>query len=153
LKVPFRNLLSVSESSPVAGAIKGLNPFQSLDAGRARELQKCAQPATQMLSVHCLYQALGKNARVYFFFGTKVYRDGTRSEHPRKLAGIFRRGPGCKRTGVHGEFTVDVARADEPEQASSLRLTDGLLCRPWGPRLCLVDRTRKPDDQLGSLER
>jgi len=45
LKVPFRNLLSVSESSPVAGAIKGLNPFRSLDAGRARELQKApSQP-------------------------------------------------------------------------------------------------------------
>jgi hypothetical protein len=56
LKVPFRNLLVVSESSPVAGAIKGFNPYKSLDAGRARELQKSAQPATQMLSVNCLYQ-------------------------------------------------------------------------------------------------
>jgi hypothetical protein len=54
LKVPFGSLLGVSESSPVAGAIKGLNPFQTLDAGRARELQKCAQPATQLLSVHLL---------------------------------------------------------------------------------------------------
>jgi hypothetical protein len=27
LKVPFGSLLSVSESSPVAGAIKGINPY------------------------------------------------------------------------------------------------------------------------------
>ena len=30
----------VSESSPVAGAIKGINPFKPLDAGRAREMHK-----------------------------------------------------------------------------------------------------------------
>jgi hypothetical protein len=54
LKVPFGSLLGVSESSPVAGAIKGLNPYKTLDAGRARELQKSAQPATQLLSVHLL---------------------------------------------------------------------------------------------------
>jgi len=46
----------VSESSPVAGTIEGFNPSKTLDAGRARELQKSAQPATQMLSVNCLYQ-------------------------------------------------------------------------------------------------
>ena len=56
MKVPFRNLLVVSESSPVAGAIEGFNPSKLLDAGRARELQKSAQPATHMLSVNCLYQ-------------------------------------------------------------------------------------------------
>jgi hypothetical protein len=28
LKVPFGSLLGVSESSPVAGAIKGLNPYK-----------------------------------------------------------------------------------------------------------------------------
>lgn len=67
----------VSESGPVAGAIKGVYPYKTLDAGRARELQKCAQPATQMLSVHCLYQAMGKSARGNRFFRTKVYRDGT----------------------------------------------------------------------------
>jgi len=45
LKVPFGSLLSVSESSPVAGAIQGINPCISLDAGRARELQKApSQP-------------------------------------------------------------------------------------------------------------
>ena len=38
MKVPFRNLLVVSESSPVAGAIEGFNPSKLLDAGRAREL-------------------------------------------------------------------------------------------------------------------
>jgi hypothetical protein len=54
LKVPFRNLQVASESSPVAGTIEGSNPSTALDAGRARELQKSAQPATQMLSVHCL---------------------------------------------------------------------------------------------------
>jgi hypothetical protein len=78
LKVPFGSLLSVSESSPVAGAIQGFNPCNTLDAGRARELQKCAQPATQMLSVHCLYQAIRKSARGYLNFRTKVYRNGTR---------------------------------------------------------------------------
>jgi hypothetical protein len=57
LKVPFGSLLGVSESSPVAGAIKGINPYKTLDAGRARELQKSVQPATQLLSVHCLYQS------------------------------------------------------------------------------------------------
>jgi hypothetical protein len=31
-------------------------PSTALDAGRARELQKSAQPATQMLSMSCLYQ-------------------------------------------------------------------------------------------------
>jgi len=77
LKVPFGSLLSVSESSPVAGAIQGFNPCNTLDAGRARELQKCAQPATQMLSVHCLYQALRKSAIAYLKFRTEVYRDGT----------------------------------------------------------------------------
>jgi hypothetical protein len=79
LKVPFGSLLSVSESSPVAGAIKGLNPYNTFDAGRARELQKSAQPATQLLSVHCLYQAMGKSARGNRFFRTKVYRDGAGS--------------------------------------------------------------------------
>ena len=85
LKVPFGSLLSVSESSPVAGAIKGLNPSKTLDAGRARELQKCAQPATQMLSVHCLYQRIGKSARGNRFFRTKVYRDGSGLEFPNEV--------------------------------------------------------------------
>ena len=76
LKVPFGSLLGVSESSPVAGAIKGLNPYKTLDAGRARELQKSAQPATQLLSVHCLYQAIVKSAKENRSFRTKVYRDG-----------------------------------------------------------------------------
>jgi hypothetical protein len=53
----------VSESSPVAGAIEGSNPSTSLDAGRARELQKSAQPATQMLSVNCLYQMNAKKRK------------------------------------------------------------------------------------------
>jgi len=44
----------VSESSPVAGTIEGFHPSKTLDAGRARELQKSAQPATQMLSMDCL---------------------------------------------------------------------------------------------------
>jgi hypothetical protein len=77
LKVPFGSLLSVSESSPVAGAIQGINPCNTLDAGRARELQKCAQPATQLLSVHCLYQGIVKSARGYLFFRAEVYRNGT----------------------------------------------------------------------------
>jgi hypothetical protein len=53
----------VSESSPVAGTIEGFNPSQTLDAGRARELQKSAQPATQMLSVNCLYQRKAKRCK------------------------------------------------------------------------------------------
>jgi len=40
LKVPFRNLLGVSEFSPVAGTISGRNALKHIDAGRARELQK-----------------------------------------------------------------------------------------------------------------
>jgi hypothetical protein len=56
----------VSESSPVAGAIEGFNPSTSLDAGRARELQKSAQPATQMLSVNCLYQMNAKKRKGEF---------------------------------------------------------------------------------------
>ncbi len=79
LKVPFGSLLGVSESSPVAGAIQGKIPVKTLDAGRARELHKCAQPATQLLSVHCLYQATRKSARGYSFFRSKVYRVGTRT--------------------------------------------------------------------------
>ena len=50
----LRKPTGVSESSPVAGAIERPNPSSILDAGRARELQKSAQPATQMLSVNCL---------------------------------------------------------------------------------------------------
>ena len=76
MKVPFGSLPGVSESSPVAEAIQGFNPCTSLDAGRARELQKCAQPATQMLSVHCLYQSPTKSASPNRFFRTNVYREG-----------------------------------------------------------------------------
>jgi hypothetical protein len=90
LKVPFGSLLGVSESSPVAGAIKGLNPYNTFDAGRARELQKSAQPATQLLSVHCLYQAIGKSARGNRFFRPKVYRDGTQSLPPARIPSAAR---------------------------------------------------------------
>src|SRR5215831_13546148 len=38
---------------------------------------KSAQAATQLLSVHCLYQAIRKSARGNRFFRTKVYRDGS----------------------------------------------------------------------------
>ena len=68
LEGTLRKPTRVSESSPVAGAIQGFNPVKPLDAGRARELQKCAQPATQMLSVHCLYQAARKSAIAICFF-------------------------------------------------------------------------------------
>jgi hypothetical protein len=40
--------------------LRATRPLKTLDAGRARELQKSAQPATQMLSVHCLYQRTAK---------------------------------------------------------------------------------------------
>ena len=49
---------------------------KTLDAGRARELHKCAQPATQLLSVHCLYQPQQKSASPNRFFPTNVYRQG-----------------------------------------------------------------------------
>ena len=61
----------VSESSPVAGAIEGFHPSRILDAGRARELQKSAQPATQMLSVNCLYQRNAKERKRHFATGRR----------------------------------------------------------------------------------
>ena len=54
LKVPFGSLLSVSESSPVAGAIQGTNPCQNIRCRTRTRVAKSAQPATQLLSVHCL---------------------------------------------------------------------------------------------------
>ena len=56
LKVPFRNLLVFPNQAPWPGRFRDSNPCKPLDAGRARELQKSAQPATQMLSMNCLYQ-------------------------------------------------------------------------------------------------
>jgi len=56
----------VSESSPVAGAIERFPSLEILDAGRARELQKSAQPATHMLSVNCLYQMNEKKRKGQF---------------------------------------------------------------------------------------
>ena len=38
LKVPFRNLQIVSESSPVAGTIENSAFSENLDAGRTREI-------------------------------------------------------------------------------------------------------------------
>jgi len=54
LKVPFRNLLVFPNQVPWPGQLRESIPPETLDAGRARELQKSAQPATRMLSVHCL---------------------------------------------------------------------------------------------------
>ncbi len=53
---------------PWAGTIEGPKLWQpalypTLDAGRARELQKSAQPATQMLSIHSLYQRTAKKRK------------------------------------------------------------------------------------------
>ena len=56
MKVPFRNLLVFPNQAPWPGRFRDSNPCKPSDAGRARELQKSAQPATQMLSVNCLYQ-------------------------------------------------------------------------------------------------
>jgi hypothetical protein len=67
LKVPFRTALSAAEfdrdedaafpnQAPWPGRLRDSIPAKTLDAGRARELQKSAQPATQMLSIDCLYQ-------------------------------------------------------------------------------------------------
>ena len=93
LKVPFRNLLVVSESSPVAGTIVGSNPTQSLDAGRARELQKSAQPATHMLSVNCLYQMNPEKRKREFVKRTTLLiwsPEGARKGHLRPLHGQLR---------------------------------------------------------------
>jgi len=80
--------------APWPGRFRDSIPVKSLDAGRARELQKCAQPATQMLSVHCLYQVTGKSARRYLIFRRRVYRNGTpgtRPTHPSKAWCMNRR--------------------------------------------------------------
>jgi len=45
---------------------------------------KSAQAATQLLSVHCLYQAIRKSARGNRFFRTKVYRDGSENRGGRQ---------------------------------------------------------------------
>jgi hypothetical protein len=111
-KPPFSNL--ASESSPVAGAIQGFNPCKPLDAGRARELQKCAQPATQMLSVHCLYQ-------MNFSRATKSFeRQKITSLIPPSLLGvqrfdrIHRRRPPCgqiaRRERGHAEGQRDACQ-------------------------------------------
>jgi hypothetical protein len=60
---------------------------------------KSAQAATQLLSVHCLYQAIHKSARGNPLFRTKVYRDGTKaieetSEKHLLLSPPFLRYPG-----------------------------------------------------------
>jgi hypothetical protein len=55
----------------VAGAIEGFYPSKTLDAGRARELQKSAQPATQMLSVNCLYQMTAKERKRVSIFSNE----------------------------------------------------------------------------------
>jgi len=96
-------------------------PVKTLDAGRARELQKCAQPATQMLSVHCLYQGIVKSARGYLFFRTKVYRDGTHCRVTRECEPLIEKIPRREKTastillsfGGYG-FTTCVMDAELP---------------------------------------
>ena len=66
LKVPFRNLPVVSESSPVAGTIENSAFSENLDAGRPREIQQIRPAATHLLSVDCLYQMNKKNCKGQF---------------------------------------------------------------------------------------
>jgi hypothetical protein len=69
LKVPFRNLLVFPNQAPWPGRLGGTQSLTFIDAGRARELQKSAQPATQMLSVNCLYQMNAKWRKGHFVTG------------------------------------------------------------------------------------
>ena len=83
MKVPFGSLLGVSESSPVAGAIQGSYPCLILRCRTRTRVAKSAQPATQLLSVHCLYQPQQKSASPNRFFRTNVYRrDSVESPAP-----------------------------------------------------------------------
>ena len=75
LKVPFRNRNSiwkqVSELSPVAGANQGLNPcHNTLDAGRARELQKNPPSQPHTIALGSLFIAWGRQRMqggIHFF--------------------------------------------------------------------------------------
>jgi hypothetical protein len=142
LKVPFGSLPGVSESSPVAEAIQGFNPCNSLDAGRARELQKCAQPATQMLSVHCLYQSLSKSASPNRFFRGIVYPTGSGGFSLR----AFEKSQVCQSTvfGDYVQLRFDIAQrvgTAKPIPTPEVRLFRILV-------LCLVDGGRGQFEEL-----
>jgi hypothetical protein len=63
-----------------------VNPYKTLDAGRARELQKCAQPATHMLSVNCLYQMNVKKRKGVSIFSLESLRIRFQPREPLEIA-------------------------------------------------------------------
>ena len=74
-----RNLLFPNPVPWPGQFLEVLRP-QNIRCRTRTRVANCAQPATQLLSIHCLYQNPQKYASPNHFFRTKVYCDGSREE-------------------------------------------------------------------------
>ena len=84
MKVPFRNLLVFPNQAPWPGRLREMNPAESLDAGRARELRKNAPSQPHSLGSLFIAEVSG-------FVQHKVYRGNrfTKLIPPKESVGLL----------------------------------------------------------------